>query len=268
MDTLLSRTLPLVLLAFAVGLVGCDTTDSNDTDSEARLRLAFTTTTNSTAALTARSTTLSDSGNNELTIDRVQLAISELELERPDEDGNDDESERDDIERGPFVVDLPLDGNDSVTFADGVVEAGEWEEIEFEIDRLERDDEDEARVLDETNFPENTSIRVEGTYTPAGGEAQPFVFITDLEAEQELEFEPPITVSPESEEQITLSVRLDAWFRQNDGTLINPDEANAGGAFEELVENNIESSIDYEDDDDDSDDDDSDDDDSDDDDDS
>jgi hypothetical protein len=265
MDTSLSRTLPLVLLAFAVGLAGCDTTDSNNTDSEARLRLAFTTTTSSTAALTARSTTLSDSGNNELTIDRVQLAISELELERPDDDsdsGNDD-AERDDIERGPLVVDLPLAGEGPVTFASGVVEAGEWEEIEFEIDRLERDDDDEARVLDEANFPENTSIRVEGTYTPAGGEAQPFVFTTDLEAEQELEFDPPITVSPESEEQITLSVRLDAWFRQNDGTLINPDEANAGGAFEELVENNIESSIDYDDDDDDddSDDDDSDDDD-------
>ncbi|PEN05977.1 hypothetical protein CRI93_10865 [Longimonas halophila] len=256
MNTPLSRILPLFLLAFAVGLAGCDSTDSNNTNSEARLSLAFTTTTSATAALTARSTTLSDSGNNELTIDRVQLAISELELDRSDDDGNDDNGERDDIERGPMVIDLPLAGEGPVTFAGGIVEAGSWDELEFEIDRLERDDDDEARVLDEANFPEDTSIRVEGTYTLAGGEAQPFVFTTDLEAEQELEFEPPVTVSPESEEQITLSVRLNDWFRQSDGTLINPDDANAGGAFEDNVEDRIQDSIDYEEDDDDSDDDD------------
>lgn len=254
MNTPLSRILPLFLLAFAVGLAGCDTTDSNDMDSEARLSLAFTTTTSSTAALTARSTTFSDSGNNELTIDRVQLAVSEFELERAGDDEN-GTPERNEIERGPMIVDLPLDGSGAVTFAEGIVEAGEWEEIEFEIDRLKRDDEDERRILDEADFPEDTSIRVEGTYTPAGGEAQPFVFTTDLEAEQELEFEPPITVSPESEEQITLSVRIDNWFRQNDGTLINPDEANVGGAFENDVEDRIQNSIEYEEEDDDDDDD-------------
>lgn len=255
MNTSLSRVLTLAVIATALILAGCDSTDSNNDTGEARLSLAFSTTTNATAALTARSTTLSDSGNNELTIERVQLAISELELERADDDGNDD-TERDDIERGPMVIDLPLAGEGPVTFADGIVEAGSWDELEFEIDRLERDDDDEARVLDEANFPEDTSIRVEGTYTPAGGEAQPFVFTTDLEAEQELEFDPPITVSPESEEQITLSVRLNDWFRQSDGTLINPDEANAGGAFENDVEDRIQDSIDYEEDDDDDDDDD------------
>jgi len=262
MNTSLSRVLMLAVMATALILAGCDSTDSNDDTGEARLSLAFSTTTNATAALTARSTTFSDNDSNELTIDRVQLAVSELELERAEDDGNDD-NERDDIERGPMIVDLPLAGEGPVTFADGVVAAGQWEEIEFEIDRLERDDEDEARVLDDADFPEDTSIRVEGTYTPAGGEAQPFVFTTDLEAEQELEFEPPITISAESEEQITLSVRLNDWFRQSDGTLINPDEANAGGAFEDDVEDRIQNSIDYEEDDDDDDDDDSDDDDND-----
>ena len=60
---------------------------------------------------------------------------------RNDNDQNDSEDECE-FEGGPFVVDLPLEGNTTVTTEN--VPAGTYDSFTFKIDDLEGDDEDEA----------------------------------------------------------------------------------------------------------------------------
>jgi len=98
-------------------------------------------------------------------------------------------------------------------------------------------------VLEGTTFPSDVSIRAQGTFTPAGGAAQDFTFLSDLSEERELEFEPPLEVTENEPTNVTFAVNLNAWFRRSDSTLVNPVDANEGRPFADLVEENIEASI-------------------------
>lgn len=236
-----------LVLALALVLSGCDSTvgpnGPGDQDA-APLTLAFQTTasTSSGANLTAQSSVLDDNSGNSITLTRVEIAISEIEFESA--------NGRADIEDGPILVDLPLDGGPPRTIIEASIPEGVWDEIEFEVDKLERDDPAEAALLDETGFPEGFSIRVEGVWTPADGPERNFTLLSDLDEEQEIELEPPIEVTAESPKTINFVVDVGSWFRQSDGTLVNPEEGNEGGRFEDLIEDNIERSIEAEDDDD------------------
>ena len=245
----------IALALFGVVLVGCDSTVDSNESSDASVTIAFTSTlTNGTASLGANSTnaTIGDDSGNTIRFDRVEIAIGEIEFDR---DGSDD-SDREDIEKGPFLVDLPLNGEVPKTIVEASVPEGIWDEIEFEIEALDPDDEDAAELLEETGFPEGFSIRVEGEWMPEDGPERNFVFLSDIDEEQEIEFEPPLNVSPDNPQTITLSVDIDSWFRvDSDGTLVNPETANSDGVNKDVVEENIEKFIERDDDDDDDDDD-------------
>ncbi len=80
------------------------------------------------------------------------------------------------------------------------------------------------------------SIRVRGTYN-----GQDFVFETDLDVEQELDFFPALLIDAST--NITIEVGLDGWFVDGSGVTVNPATGNKGGANETLIEKNIENSI-------------------------
>lgn len=232
-----------VLLLFAA----CDSssiTSDDGAENETPLTLAFTTTMtgSSTAATMSRSGTasISDRTGNVLTIERAEIAISKIEFES-------DSGSREDVEQGPILVDLPLGGGVPETITEASLPEGVWEEVEFEVDKLERDDPDAAELLDQTGFPEGFSIRVQGVWTPDGGPERDFTFLSDIDEEQELEFKPSLVVSVDQPKTVNFRVDLDSWFRTEDGTLVNPEEGNSGGRFEDLIEENIERSIEAED---------------------
>lgn len=248
----------------------CDSTGPASDEPTAPVTLSFIAGTgaNAQANAAAKSQTITDAAGNALTIETVEIVLGEIEFERDDDrlqcgdvwdddgdDGRDDDG-CEEIERGPVLVALPLDSTQPRVVLEAAVPEGRFEGVEFDVHKLERDDPEDGAFLDETGFPAGVSIRVTGTWTPVGGTAQDFVYRSDLNEEQEIEFEPPIEVTAASPKNVTFVVNVDTWFRLDDGTLVNPDEGNDDGRYEDRIEENIEASIEgFEDDDRDGDDD-------------
>jgi hypothetical protein len=190
-----------------------------------------------------------DDGTHTLVITRVAMVLREVELERlstPDcPDGVEDDDACEEFEAGPFLIELPTDGSVTTTVS---VDADPdvYDEVEFEIHKPEDESAADLAFLSQHPDFEGVSIRVEGTFDGAS-----FVFLQDLNAEQEMPLIPPLDVSEGSGPvNLTLTVDVRSWFRDETGALLDPREANKGEPFEALVEENIEASIDlFEDDD-------------------
>lgn len=164
--------------------------------------------------------------NGTLRIEDVRLIVSELELEQVggscvgEDDGDDDCEE---FESGPFLVDLPLAGG-AVTLATDQIAPGTYDELEFEVEDLESDDDDDAgerqaiqSLLAQLRgvypgFPSRASMVAHGTFTPAGSTAaQPFTVYFDAEIEVEMDLSPPVTVPGAT--ALTVEVNPALWFR-------------------------------------------------------
>lgn len=195
--------------------------------------------------LLARSETFHD-GTNELVIDRAALVLSEIELEGTldacdaptfDDDGSDDDG-CEEFDAGPFLLELPLDGNvDQVL--EVFVASGVYSKLEFELDKVDDDDAAETAFLQAHPEFDGVSIRVEGTWN-----GEPFVFVQQVDAEHELYLNPALEVAEGGEARnLTLRLDISSWFMRGDGTLVDPATALGGQPNEELVEDNIERSF-------------------------
>lgn len=253
----------LVLGGLVLGLAACDgstVAGPDGAEADAPVSMAFSAAsapegtasggTASTSKAASGPRTLIDPDGNQLRLDRVQMVVREIELDRATGDENCSPEDRPDaeeddcaeVESGPVLVSLPLDGDAPAVVVDTTLPTGRWDEVEFEVHKPEPEP-STPDFLEATDFPLATSIRVQGRYTPAGGAAQDFTYTSDLNAEREIEFEPPLEVTAENTNNVTFSVNVDAWFRRADSTLVNPARVTEGGAFEDRVEENIESSI-------------------------
>lgn len=190
----------------------------------------------------APSRTFSD-GANELILDRVAVVLREIELERQFDDCPEDSVETDDdgceeFETGPRLLELDLT-KDVEQMVEVQVPPDTYDELEFEIHKPEDDDQQDLTFIQQHPDFEDVSIRVEGTWN---GEA--FVFLQDLNEEQEIDLVPPLEVTPDAgPRNLTLRLDVSTWFRTSAGELVDPRTANKGGANESLVEENIEQSI-------------------------
>ena len=219
----------------------------------------------STGAATSSSTAISggatasggiriDAGNNELVITRAQVVLEEIEFESEDYSCRrrmaaagadtvpvDSALARHycdglEVEFGPVVIDLPT-GQDPVQGVTLRVPPGEYDELKFDIEPL---DDSGGRSDDRYGRPgpRESSIRVDGTFN-----GQPFVYLSALEAEVELRFQPALVITPGG---FNVNIRVDVsqWFTASDGRLIDPNSANAGGPNQAMVEGNILTSLD------------------------
>jgi hypothetical protein len=110
--------------------------------------------------------------------------------------------------------------------------AGFYDEFELEVEDLE-DDENypgyaEAiaalRTQIATSFsdwPEEASVRVEGSFTPTGGVARPFVAYIDAEVEVELDLSPPLEVGEGAEATLDVVLSPERWFVRENGSLVD-----------------------------------------------
>ena len=263
------RSVVLWMLAGVIlgTMTACDSGSVDESTSTTPLTVSFTTASasSSPAAATLSKRSVSDAAGNALEFTRVEMILEKVEFEREGnanacredreddsdgddrDDGEDPEDEEDDgedddceeVETGPFVLDLPLTDSAPQPALTTALPEGRWSEVEFEIEPL---DDDDVTVLN-TSVPVDASIRVEGQFTPAGEAPVSFVWIGDVEEEQEIEFEPPVTVTADNPVNVTFRVDIDDWFRMDDGTLIDPREAIDDSDLEDIVEDNIEDSI-------------------------
>lgn len=206
-------------------------------------RVSLTVATTPAAVAKAGADTLSD-GVNELVLSSVKLVLAKIELEAGD-GAESDSTGVEEFEAGPLLVDLPLGGG-----TDQVVNVnlapGTYDEVEFEVHSVSGDDPTEAAF--EAAYPEmvGASIRAEGTFN-----GTPFVFVTDMDQEQESELNPPMVIDPAGG-SVNLTLRIDPslWFSDGSNGFVDPASANHNGPNEGLVKDNIENSFDtFEDDD-------------------
>ena len=164
-----------------------------------------------------------------VTISSAQVVIDKIELESDLGDSLDFEFEE------PFVQDLALDTN--VHEIQTVqVPFGTYKESEIKIDELEEED---STAFAQNPELQNLSILVKGFID--GDTSQTFVFSSDLNAEQEREFDPPLVLDENSPStNIVLIINLDTWFVDEDGDPLDPRSPNNRETIEENIENSID----------------------------
>ncbi len=192
------------------------------------------------ASLHAQGLELTD-GANTLVIESAELVVREIEFERIETPGCDSDFGDDDCEEyevGPFLISLPLDGGVTREIT-AQVDTGTYDEIEFDIHKPEDDTSADLDFINQNPNFADISIRVTGTYN-----GQNFLYTTDLNEDQEIHLSDPLVVQPQpSPVNVTLTIDLSSWFRASGGLLIDPRTANKGEPNEQLVEDNIEASI-------------------------
>ena len=194
---------------------------------------------------TAGDSTVIALGSDTIVLRSVQVVLREIEL-KPIEDaacdtvGNDDGCEE--FEAGAVLASLPLGTTATETMISVSAPPGQYDQLEFKIHKPESSD-DAAFIAANPTF-DGVSIRVSGTYSQAGTRSD-FVFTSDLDAQQEVELAPPITVSAGAGTSVTLRVDVSTWFLDVGGTaLVDPASANKGQVNEGVVKDRIQASID------------------------
>lgn len=171
------------------------------------------------------------------TITSARVVIEEIEFESSLGDTLDFELEQ------PFVQDLIM-GSTLHEIETVEVPFGSYKESEIEIDDLDPED---GAVYTQNPELQGRSILVKGYLN--GDPNNTFMFTSDLEEEQEREFEPPLVLNEsEPSTSIVLAIDMGMWLVDGDGNLLDPSfESNRS-----MIEGNIKASIDvFEDEDDD-----------------
>ena len=169
--------------------------------------------------------------NGTLRITDISFIVNEFELEA-DEDACQGQGSNDgceEFEAPPVFARLPLDGDNLVTVTT-MVPAGTYHELEFEVEDIDLDDDDEeageigavAATVRAAfpNWPDEASMVVVGTFTPTGGQPVPFTVFFDAEIGIEKALVPPLVVN-EANQTVTIELDPSVWFRRFDGTVLN-----------------------------------------------
>jgi len=174
--------------------------------------------------------------NGTLDITAITLLLGQLELDGSDDgDCESDPAHCDEIEAGPFVVDVPLTG-EPVTIANAEITPGLYRELEFEVEDFDADEGESAVTLEQlletvrtrfADWPANASMVVEGTFTPTGGTATTFRAYFRAEIEIELTLDPPLEITDASQ-SVTVELNLADWFGRPDGTVLDLSQFDFG----------------------------------------
>lgn len=175
--------------------------------------------------------------NGLFTITSARVVIEKIKFESVQEDTFDFRF------RQPFVQELALDSTAHV-IETVQVPFGEYKESEIDIDDLKPED---GAAYTQNPDLRDRSIFVTGFLNDDS--TQTFVFTSDLDAEQEREFNPPLVLDETSPStNVVLTIDMNSWFVDGNGNLLDPRV----GGNRSQIENNIKNSIDiFEDEDDD-----------------
>lgn len=249
---MIKRTIKTSIWIFAIAIlsVGCDTTATDENTNEGKVKLQFKKVESQKAAKASSSfshdSLLIEGSNGTLLIDDIQFIVEEFEMEPSDDEQEteqdsteteEDDSDHEEFETGPYLVDLPLGNNDSLTIGSSDIPEGLYEELEFEVDNLDLDDMDEdedeekntaTQALADSirtvfpDWPDEGSMIITGVFTDNDGNSTAFKVYAKAEIEVEMEFNPPLEVTENNRTNV-LSVQISPadWLLRSDGTVID-----------------------------------------------
>lgn len=184
-----------------------------------------------TGAATSQKQALTLSNGIELT--RVRMVIQKLDLEQEGEDESMDGTEREEVEAGPFLVDIAGDAlnGQAEHVLDVSVAAGTYDELELKIQKVE----DSAAKSD----PKFADMVAKGASVIVDGkiDGQDFSFVSSLTVEQEREAS--FTIG-EGAGNITLNLDVTKWFTGESGQRLDPRQSSNKSAIEESIKRSID----------------------------
>lgn len=232
------RTDRIVALAGLAMLATWGCTDvSGPADGRANVSIGFETIgsagTEATMSMGAASLAI-EGTNGTLVLEEVHMIVAEFELKVEDDDDCPSGALHEPCEKfdaGPSFVNLSLEPGGTTAVAQSV-DAGVYDELEFEVEDLDDGEEGalegartrELRTRILTQFPDwprDASMLVSGTFTPRNGSPQAFRTYLEAEIEIELDFVPPLVVEDGGDQEVTVEVDPEMWFRQGDGTVLD-----------------------------------------------
>ena len=248
--SLLQYTRPLAgiaALGFSVACSG-DLTGGNMHP----VKLSFTTNASMAGSANQVSADLVVGTADELVLQKVQLVLRKVELDRTgtadcvgeieneDDNGIDDhsgpgrgEEECEEVIRDPILIDVPVDDalHPVITVP---VPAGTFSELEAKLAPAR-----ETSTQFNTANPDlvGKSVRVVGTF-----KGTPFVFTSSVRSKLEMEFDPPLVIDATTK-NATISLDVRKWFVNSSGAVIDPSAAPAGSTNLLQIENNIRRSF-------------------------
>jgi hypothetical protein len=228
------------LAALAVTLAGCSGTSPKASQP---LRLSVTARSPAGAPAPTAPGVSADlhltSGSDALTITQAQVVLARVELSPSGTCATTtEEDDCDELQAGPALVSLPLDGTTKVIL-DAVAQPGTYSGLQAKLDAVKADADDTGASAFLTANPgfAGISVKVTGTFTDAKGD-HPFTFTSEVDAEIHASFQPPVTVGTNTS-NLTVNVDVASWFKDAAGVLIDPTNA----ANAEAIERNIRQSV-------------------------
>ncbi|MFQ5865307.1 MAG: hypothetical protein ACE5IW_08785 [bacterium] len=224
MKSFIRITLILGLMLFIIHF-GCSDNPSSSTPTAGTVKISIKRASSATpmsSKKVVRNTTTS------VTITSAHVVIKEIEFESVMGDTLDFEFEQ------PFIQDLMV-GSNLHEIETIEVPFGSYKKSEIKIDDLNPND---GAVYTQNPDLQNRSILVRGFLNNDQNET--FVFTSDLDKDQEREFEPPLVLDANSPStNIVLTLNMDTWFVDHNGDPLDPrDPSNKS-----IIENNIKDSI-------------------------
>lgn len=218
-----------LLLVAGVAATGCnDLVGARDSATVSLSFAAPPATASATGSLSAAVIPITGGGHT-LDIQKVDVIFSELVLERAeddfdgDSDGDSDSDSDSDgpanehFRSGPVTVNLPLEGGVITPFST-TVPVGRYEELEMDVD----------------------GVRIRGTF-----DGQAFDVVVPVDAELEVDFSPPFEVTTDADRlNITVAIDVLTWFREADGSVVDPRELATDSELRSRVLDRIEASFD------------------------
>ena len=130
-----------------------------------------------------------------------------------------DFSECPEIRVGPFLVDIPVTGEDGARISVNVP-AGTYGNVRMKLHKVDANNALDLPFQQQNPDFRNISVRLEGTYNRV-----PFVFTNDLTTMINVPLVKPLVIKTGGD-QITVSVDIAAWFVRASGGLYSPALAN------------------------------------------
>jgi len=233
----------IILLMFSLAaLTSCDSTSDDGTQTNLTLQFQTSNSSTSNKVSNAESGQLNDTlrvdgSNGTLVIDDIRFIVEDFELERAEGECDNlegaEEEGCEEFEADPFFVDLPLEG-ELLNLDTSPIEAGLYEELEFEVEDIDFDEEEDSndeeskqelrnQVRSEfPDWPESVSMVITGIFTDNQGNESPFKTFAEAEVEIEMEFNPPLEVGEDTINRL-LRINIDPalWFTKSDGSVID-----------------------------------------------
>ena len=207
------------ILSFAIGssvLLSSACSDSVGPRGARALSVSFSTA--KAAPARSISASLAASPADSIVLSKVQLVLSNVELSKVDAGctitAQGQQGECQDIEVSPSAIELPLTVGAKAAFSASIPE-GTYSGLEARISPA-RAGSNSASIVAAHPELADKSIRVAGTFGGA-----PFVYSTDLNAELELSFSPPIAVTKDGL-NVTVGVDVNSWFLGANGARLDP----------------------------------------------